>query len=52
MTRKIPLIARDLKKLYTGFLILCVVLFAVCTVLTLSLIHILAERLRGRAAAA
>ena len=32
MTRNIPLIARDLKKLYTGFLILCVVLFAVCTV--------------------
>ena len=34
MTKKIPLIARDLKKLYTGFLIAAVVLFAVTSVLT------------------
>ena len=48
MTRKIPLIAHDLKRLYTGFLLAAVLLFAVCTYLTqfnpmvlaLSLIHI------------
>lgn len=31
MTRKIPLIAHDLKRLYTGFLLAAVLLFAVCT---------------------
>lgn len=34
MGRKIPLIARDLKKLYTAFLIAALVLFAVCSFLT------------------
>lgn len=34
MTRKIPLIAHDLKRLYTGFLLAAVLLFAVCTYLT------------------
>lgn len=34
MTARIPLIARDLKRLYTGFLIAAAVLFAVCTALT------------------
>ncbi len=29
MTKRIPLIARDLKRLYTGFLIAAVVLFVV-----------------------
>lgn len=34
MTKRIPLIARDLKRLYTGFLIAAVVLFVVCSLLT------------------
>ena len=34
MTGRIPLIARDLKRLYTGFLVAAVVLFAVCSLLT------------------
>ena len=34
MTARIPLIARDLKRLYTGFLIAAAVLFEVCTALT------------------
>ena len=34
MTKRIPLIARDLKRLYTGFLIAAVLLFIVCSVLT------------------
>ena len=34
MTKRIPLIARDLKQLYTGFLIAAVVLFLVCSFLT------------------
>lgn len=34
MTARIPLIARDLKRLYTGFLIAAAVLFVVCTALT------------------
>ena len=34
MTKRIPLIARDLRKLYTGFLIAAVVLFLVCSFLT------------------
>lgn len=34
MTARIPLIARDLKRLYTGFLIAAAVLFTVCTALT------------------
>lgn len=34
MTARIPLIARDLKRLYTGFLVAAAVLFAVCTALT------------------
>ena len=34
MTGRIPLIARDLKRLYTGFIIAAVVLFVVCTLLT------------------
>ena len=34
MTGRIPLIARDLKRLYTGFLIAAVLLFIVCSVLT------------------
>lgn len=34
MGRKIPLIARDLKKLYTAFLITALALFAVCSFLT------------------
>lgn len=34
MSRGIPLIARDLKRLYTGFLIAALILFGVCSVLT------------------
>lgn len=34
MTARIPLIARDLKRLYTGFLIAAAVLFSMCTALT------------------
>ena len=34
MTKRIPLIARDLKQVYTGFLIAAVVLFVVCSALT------------------
>ncbi len=34
MTRRIPLIARDLKRLYTGFLIAALALFVVCSMLT------------------
>ena len=34
MTKRIPLIARDLKRLYTGLLIAAVVLFVVCSLLT------------------
>ena len=34
MTGRIPLIARDLKRLYTGFIIAAVVLFVVCPLLT------------------
>ena len=34
MTKRIPLIARDLKQLYTGFLIAAVALFIVCSFLT------------------
>lgn len=34
MTGRIPPIARDLKRLYTGFIIAAVVLFVVCTLLT------------------
>lgn len=34
MTRRIPLIARNLKRLYTGFLLVALVLFLVCTYLT------------------
>ena len=34
MTRRIPLIARDLKRLYTGFLIAALALFVVCSILT------------------
>ena len=34
MTGRIPLIARDLKRLYTGFLIAALVLFVVCSILT------------------
>ena len=34
MTKRIPLIARDLKQLYTGFLLAAVVLFLVCSFLT------------------
>ena len=34
MTGRIPLIARDLKRLYTGFLIAALALFVVCSILT------------------
>ena len=34
MTRRIPLIARDLKRLYTGFLLVAVILFLLCSYLT------------------
>ena len=34
MTKRIPLIARDLKQLYTGFLIAAAALFVVCGLLT------------------
>lgn len=34
MKKKIPLIAHDLKRMYTGFLVIAVVLFAVCSWLT------------------
>lgn len=34
MGKRIPLIARELKHLYTGFLIAAVVLFVICTLLT------------------
>ena len=34
MTKRIPLIARDQKQLYTGFLIAAVALFLLCTYLT------------------
>lgn len=34
MTKRIPLIARDLKRLYTGFLAAAVVLFLLCSFLT------------------
>ena len=34
MTKRIPLIARDLKQLYTGFLIAAVALFLICSFLT------------------
>ena len=34
MTKRIPLIARDLKQLYTGFLVAAVVLFIICSLLT------------------
>ena len=34
MTKRIPLIARDLKQLYTGFLIVAAALFVLCSVLT------------------
>ena len=44
MTRRIPLIAHDLKRLYTGFLIAAVILFAVCSVLTnFSLLELIAN---------
>ena len=33
-TRRIPLIARDLKRLYTGFLLVAVILFLLCSYLT------------------
>ena len=33
-TKRTPLIARDLKRMYTGFLIVAVVLFVICTFLT------------------
>ena len=34
MTRRIPLIARDVKRMYTGFLIAAVILFILCSYLT------------------
>ena len=34
MTKRIPLIARDLKRLYTGFLLAAVVRFLLCSCLT------------------
>ena len=34
MTRRIPLIARDIKRMYTGFLIAAVILFILCSYLT------------------
>lgn len=34
MTKRVPLIAHDLKRVYTGFLIVAVILFAVCSFLT------------------
>ena len=34
MGKRVPLIARDLKRLYTGFLLVAVVLFLVCSLLT------------------
>lgn len=34
MRKRIPLIARDFKRLYTGFLILAVLLFGICSYLT------------------
>lgn len=34
MTKRIPLIARDLKRLYTGFLLAAVALFLLCSYLT------------------
>ena len=34
MNKRIPLIAPDLKKLYTGFLIVAVALFIICSLLT------------------
>ncbi|WP_343210318.1 PhnE/PtxC family ABC transporter permease [Anaerolentibacter hominis] len=34
VTKRMPLIARDLKRLYTGFLLAAIILFIVCTFLT------------------